>query len=224
MSKPPPFNRKPPAIGHNGGPPLNGPGWGSFVWRMAAKKAWKTPGPEVARLRLRRAAAIGLDYRRYQSISMHAGRPPTMVFFDLGGTLVRIVDGEVWTGSDGTVALLPGVGEKLHGLTVPSVYVVSNQAAVGEGRLSEDEANGFIQQVNAATANRIDDHRICTAPADTDHPWRKPRPGMVMDLLQTHRQPPTAAIMIGDGENDEACAANAGLAGFIWADEYFAKG
>lgn len=222
MAKLPFDNRKPPGIGHNGGPPLSMAGsWTGHVWRKAKKQAWANPGIEVVRLRARRAAELGLDYHRYQAISMHAGRPPAALFFDLGGTLVRIVGERVWTAIDGTVALLPGVADKLRGLKVPSVYVVSNQSAVAAGLITEAEAHGYVEQVNAAGDHRIADHRICTAGRNADHPWRKPRPGMVIDLLQCHRLPPSAAIMIGDAMTDEACAGSAGLAGFIWANDYF---
>jgi len=213
-----------PRIGHNGGPPLNGPGWGKFVWRRAIKQAWRAPSPEVARLRLRRAKAIGLGFRRYQSISMHAGRPPTVVFFGFGGTLVQIDGDRVRTGNDGRVEPYPGIVEKLMALTVPSVFVTSNQAAVAAGLITEADAHGLIDQVRELTGGRIDDHRICTAAEDDDHPWRKPRPGMIVDLLQAHRLPPTAAIMVGGKVSDEACSAGAGLAGFVWANEYFDTG
>ena len=65
-------------IGHNGGPPLEeDPGdasWKSWTWRRAHKKAWKTPGREIALRRLARAEELGMTYREYTLEIMERGR------------------------------------------------------------------------------------------------------------------------------------------------------
>jgi hypothetical protein len=95
-------------IGHNGGPPLDAfIGWKGFCWRRAQAAAFKPPGPEIARLRLRRAQALGLTYRQYQSILMHAGKPPAALVFD-SDALAR-----------------PGAREKLIGLAAVRTLVVT---------------------------------------------------------------------------------------------------
>ncbi|MBS0640867.1 MAG: hypothetical protein U1E70_04725 [Acetobacteraceae bacterium] len=69
----------PPAIGHNGGPPLDPDPpdhltWHAYVWRKAHKKAWKTPPREIALRRLERAEALGMTYREYTLEIMERGR------------------------------------------------------------------------------------------------------------------------------------------------------
>lgn len=70
----------PIGIGHNNGPPM-ATRWGLHCWRRAQARAWQPPGPEVVRLRLRRAAELGLDYRQLAAILMEAGRSPTAIVF-----------------------------------------------------------------------------------------------------------------------------------------------
>lgn len=68
-----------PAIGHNGGPPLEpeeDPGalsWRSWCWTRARKKAWSVPR-EVALSRLARAEALGMSYKEYTLEIMERGK------------------------------------------------------------------------------------------------------------------------------------------------------
>jgi hypothetical protein len=57
-------------IGDNGGPPLDpeidpNESWRHWCWKRASKRAWKTPGREIALRRLARAEALGISYRAY---------------------------------------------------------------------------------------------------------------------------------------------------------------
>ena len=57
-------------IGDNGGPPLDpeidpNESWRNWCWKRAVKRAWKTPGREIALRRLARAEALGMSYRAY---------------------------------------------------------------------------------------------------------------------------------------------------------------
>jgi len=53
-------------IGDNGGPPLDpDESWRGWCWKHAVKRAWKTPGREVALRRLARAETLGISYRAY---------------------------------------------------------------------------------------------------------------------------------------------------------------
>ncbi len=54
------------ALGHNGGPLLDASGE-SFLWRRAARRAWKTPPREIALSRLREADSLGLSGGRISS-------------------------------------------------------------------------------------------------------------------------------------------------------------
>lgn len=61
-----------PGIGHNNGPTFD-MSWEAWVWRRAAAKAWKTPKPEVAMMRLKRAERLGITYRELASVIMDSG-------------------------------------------------------------------------------------------------------------------------------------------------------
>src|SRR5260221_7835842 len=61
-----------PGIGHNNGPTFD-MSWGAWVWRRASAKAWKTPSPEVAKMRVRRAERLGITYRELTSALMDSG-------------------------------------------------------------------------------------------------------------------------------------------------------
>jgi len=64
-----------PGIGHNGGPGLGGSGWHVHCWRQARKGLLGERLPvEVIRTRIRRAEALGLDYRTYASVRAQTGR------------------------------------------------------------------------------------------------------------------------------------------------------
>jgi hypothetical protein len=53
-------------IGDNRGPPLDpNESWRHWCWKRAVKRAWKTPGREIAMRRLARAEALGISYRAY---------------------------------------------------------------------------------------------------------------------------------------------------------------
>ena len=66
-----------PALGHNGGPPLEDPpprgDFNYYCWRRAHQRAWKTPPREIALRRLARAEALGMTYREYQAIILDTG-------------------------------------------------------------------------------------------------------------------------------------------------------
>ena len=61
-----------PGIGHNNGPTFD-TSWEAWVWRRAAAKAWKTPKPEVAMMRLKRAERLGITYNELTAAIMDSG-------------------------------------------------------------------------------------------------------------------------------------------------------
>ena len=107
------------------------------------------------------------------------------------------------------------------------VFLVTNQSGVARGLFSEDAVRGLLDWM-ADEARRaggtIDDLRFCPFhPAATvdayrqAHPWRKPMPGMLLDLIRAWELDPRRALMIGDQQTDMAAARAAGVQGHLFA-------
>jgi histidinol-phosphate phosphatase family protein len=213
-------------IGHNNGPPLDEVvDKGGFLqlhaWRKAHREAWRPPSPEVAKMRARAAEALGIAYEEYTAILLDRGRSPDTFFFDLGGTLVRTRNNEIYADRNDEVVLMPGVQEKLSRLRDRAVFVVTNQPDIAEGRTDRRTIENYIDQVHTRCGNVIRDIFICDEPASATSKLRKPAPSMVLSLLSKHRLIPGQAVMVGDEVEDERCALSAGLARFFWAWRYF---
>jgi D-glycero-D-manno-heptose 1,7-bisphosphate phosphatase len=106
------------------------------------------------------------------------------------------------------------------------VFIVTNQSGIARGKYTEDDARALLEWV-ADEARRhggtIDDTRYCpfhpdgTVPAYTrPSDWRKPAPGMILDLLERWRLSPERCVMVGDQPIDAQAAAAAGVRGFIF--------
>jgi D-glycero-D-manno-heptose 1,7-bisphosphate phosphatase len=50
------------------------------------------------------------------------------------------------------------------------------------------------------------------------HPWRKPLPGMLLDLIEMWELDPAKAVMVGDQDTDMRAAEAAGVAGYLFRD------
>ncbi len=77
-------------IGHNGGPELDAPiAWRTYAWGRARTALMPTLPIEVVRLRVKRAAELGLDYKTYAGVRAATGRD--VIGFLFSSNALRVV-------------------------------------------------------------------------------------------------------------------------------------
>jgi len=101
------------------------------------------------------------------------------------------------------------------------VFVVTNQAGVARGFYTEEDVAvlhkqmaAFIRECGAS----VDDWRYCPYHPNAaieaycqNHPWRKPQPGMLLDLMAHWQIDRSRSLMVGDQPTDMAAGAAAGV-------------
>jgi D-glycero-D-manno-heptose 1,7-bisphosphate phosphatase len=107
------------------------------------------------------------------------------------------------------------------------VFLFTNQSGVARGFFSEDDVRGLHGWMRAALAAQgavVDDIRYCPHHPDgsvagylEDHPWRKPSPGMILDLMAHWPVQRQGSFVVGDRSTDIEAAEAAGLPGFLFA-------
>ena len=107
------------------------------------------------------------------------------------------------------------------------VFLFTNQSGVARGFFTEDEVNqlhGWMRDELSALGAHIDDIRYCPYHPDgtvegylEDHHWRKPAPGMILDLMQHWPVRREGSFVIGDRQSDIEAGEAAGLPGFLFA-------
>jgi len=103
------------------------------------------------------------------------------------------------------------------------VFVVTNQAGVAKGFYSEADVRALhtwiAREINADGAH-IDDFRYCPFHLEgvvdgyrAIHAWRKPQPGMILDLASQWPVDMSRSFLVGDQPSDMEAAAAAGIRG-----------
>ena len=140
------------------------------------------------------------------------------LFLDLGGTLLRIEDDEIYISPEGGIDILPNVIETLSQTTEDFIFVVTNQSLIEKGELSNAQIETWIEQIFNKAGKAVTDFWACPAVGST---YRKPSPSMVLALADKHYVDLAKSTYVGDGESDIKCASAAGVANFVWAKDYF---
>lgn len=127
---------------------------------------------------------------------------------------------------------LPSVIKKLAELRSQGhiLAIASNQGGVAWGFITEKEAQALIKDA-AQKVGGVDFWRCCcydprAANRNPDNRYarknyrRKPKPGMLKELIRAAGVSTTDTVMVGDAESDRQAAAAAGCT-FVLASEFF---
>lgn len=106
------------------------------------------------------------------------------------------------------------------------VFIVTNQSGVARGKYDESAVHDLMTWVCDEARRHggtIDDWRFCPYHPEANvekyrraHPWRKPLPGMLLDLLRAWEVDADRAVMIGDQVTDMQAAEAAGVPGYFF--------
>jgi D-glycero-D-manno-heptose 1,7-bisphosphate phosphatase len=103
-------------------------------------------------------------------------------------------------------------------------FLVTNQQGVGKGLMSEDQlsiVHSFMQlELNRITGYCFDDIRYCTKLANSNSFYRKPNPGMLLNVIDKYDIDKSASIMIGDSRSDILAGKAAGLKTILLAPAF----
>jgi HAD superfamily hydrolase (TIGR01662 family) len=138
---------------------------------------------------------------------------PDLVLLDRDGTLVVDVP---YNGDPALVQPMPGAVEALDRLRAAGIRVgvVTNQSAVGTGRITSDQ----MQAVNAEVDRRLgpfDVWQVCPHAPSDGCGCRKPAPGMIKEACAQLDVPVDRCLVIGDIGSDVAAAQAAGAVGLL---------
>lgn len=180
-----------PGIGHNNGPTFD-MSWEAWSWRRAVAKAWKSPKPEVARMRVRRAERLGITYRELTAAIMDSGAHlgAAVLPLSLAARVRRGPGGEIVVEARNSVAALVA---KFGG----RLLVLGDIDAVPA--MAEAERAGFL-----AVLNRAFDGKVEAVGWGHDA-------AALRDLLKVHAVPRGEAFLVGAGIGHRVLGETAGL-------------
>jgi D-glycero-D-manno-heptose 1,7-bisphosphate phosphatase len=147
-------------------------------------------------------------------------------FLDRDG-VINYDDGYI--GTRDRVRWIPNVAKAIRRLNEAGYFVFffTNQSGVARGYFTEEDVNKLHDWMRGELARdgaRIDDIRFCPHhPQGTvtgyiqDHSWRKPAPGMLLDLAEHWPIQLEGSFVIGDRASDIEAGQAMGLPGFLFS-------
>jgi D-glycero-D-manno-heptose 1,7-bisphosphate phosphatase len=134
------------------------------------------------------------------------------IFFDRDGTL--IID-KVYLNDPEQIVYLPGVFESLCRLRDAGFQfvIVTNQSGVARGIVSIENLDEIHRRIQAEFARHgvlFKGFYYAPFSVESNHPMRKPNPGMLMAGARDHRADLSQSWMIGDRMTDVVAGLRAG--------------
>jgi len=161
-----------------------------------------------------------------EAVESVVARPRGAVFFDRDGT---INVNKHYPHKGEQLQFLPGAIDAVKHVNDLGywAFLVTNQSGVARGYFAEAQVQAFhalMQRHLRAAGAHFDDIRYCpylkgadVAAYDRDSGWRKPAPGMILDLVQHWPVDRARSIVIGDQDSDVQAAAAAKLSGVLYS-------
>ena len=183
-------------IGHNQGPSMEpGMSWRRHAWGKARARLLPVLPIEVLRLRVRRAADIGLDYRTYASIRASTGHDVIGFLFSTNALRMLAPRPELPDSRRAALAAITGAG----------------RVALARGPLT-------VEQVLQSAGEALDAAHPAPRPFAG---WSESR-AAVLAALNGPRWQADRVVMVGDMADERDWAQAARLAWYLPADRYFA--
>jgi D-glycero-D-manno-heptose 1,7-bisphosphate phosphatase len=101
--------------------------------------------------------------------------------------------------------------------------IASNQGGVGMGYFKAEMAFQLLRDTFIAAFGfepKDEVIQMCTPKPHVDSKCRKPKPGMLLKIMNFWKVEPEETLFIGDMESDKETAGNAGC-DFSWAKDFF---
>ena len=137
----------------------------------------------------------------------------SLILIDRDGVINR--DSSAFVKSVAEFQPLPGAIEAMADLHRAGfkVGVCTNQSGVGRGLLSEatlTDIHAELVRLVEEAGGRVDAIRYCPHHPDAGCDCRKPRPGLLLDLMSALGETPESTVFVGDSIRDVEAALAAG--------------